>query len=237
MIIQGTTITGLGIYDSSFNSAGALLYLDAGQAASYSGSGTTWTDLSSNTNNATLVGSPTFTSAGTASYFTFNGAGTQYAGTPTAKWNQTYTGKTVFIVARLTSIANGTFRCMFGTASGTRNFNTYIYNPSSGVYQIHYSAGGAGGFSDNLSFSLNTWFVAAVTQTTGGLVSYYFNGQPVGTNSNITFSQWVSNGGENVAYGDNYWYGAIPVVAVYGRALNASEIQQNFNAIRGRYGL
>ena len=113
-IIQGTNIQGFTVYDSSFNSNGALLYLDAGQAASYSGSGTTWTDLSTNTNNATLVGSPTFVSSGANSYFSFNGAGTQYAGTPTAKYNQTYTGKTVFIVARLTAITASTFRCMFG---------------------------------------------------------------------------------------------------------------------------
>jgi len=234
-IIQGTNIQGFTVYDSSFNSNGALLYLDAGQAASYSGSGTTWTDLSTNTNNATLVGSPTFVSSGANSYFSFNGAGTQYAGTPTAKYNQTYTGKTVFIVARLTAITAGTFRCMFGTAAGTRNFNTYIYSPSAGVYQIHWSAGGGGGFSNNLSITTNQWFVAAVTQTTGGLVTYYLNGQPVGTNS-IAFSQWVSNGNENVAYGDNYWYGDIPVVAVYGRALTADQIQQDYNSLKGRYG-
>ena len=235
MLIQGTTITGLGIYDSSFNSNGALLYLDAGQAASYSGSGTTWTDLSTNNNNATLTGSPTYSTAWNGD-FTFNGAGTQYAGTPTAKYNQTYTGKTVFIVARLTSIATNTFRCMFGTPTGTRNFNTYIQCPSAGVYRIHFSTAGYGGFSSNIPLVLNQWFVVAVTQTATGAVTYYFNGQPAGTDSG-TFSQWVSNGNENVAYGDNYWYGDIPVVAVYGRALNASEIQQNYNAVASRYGL
>jgi Concanavalin A-like lectin/glucanases superfamily len=235
-IIQGTTIQGFNVYDASFNSTGALLYLDAGNTASYSGSGTTWYDLSTNTNNATLAGSPPFTSSGSASYFSFNGAGTQYAGTPTAKYNQTYTGKTVFVAAKLTSIATSTFRCLFGTPTGTRNFNTYIYCTAGGAYQIHFSAGPYGGFSTNLALSLNTWFVVAVTMTTGGVVTYYFNGQPAGTDSG-TFAQWVSNGNENVAYGDNYWYGAIPVVAVYGRALTADQIQQNFNAIRGRYGL
>ena len=220
----------------SFITSGAMLYLDAGQSSSYSGSGTTWTDLSTNTNNATLGGSPTFTSAGNASYFTFNGAGNQYASTPTAKYNQTYTGKTVFIAARMTSIASSQFRCLFGTASGSRNFNTYIYNNGS-AYVIHYSAGGLGGFSNSLPLTTNQWFIIAVTQTTGGLVTYYFNGQPAGTNSGITFSQWVSNGGENVAYGDNYWYGDIPVCAIYNRALSSGEITQNFNTLRGRYGI
>ena len=240
MIIQGVTISGFNVYDSSFNSNGALLYLDAGQAASYSGSGTTWTDLSNNNNNGTITGSPSYTTAYNGD-FTFNGAGTQYVNTPTAKYNQTYTGKTTFIVARMnaSSWTSGVdqFRCLFGTASGTRNFNTYIHHDTSNNFQIHWSANNLGGVSNNIPITANQWFIIAVTQTTGGLVTYYLNGQPVGTSTGITFSQWVTNGGENVAYADNYWYGDIPVVAVYGRALSGDEILQNYNSLAPRYGL
>ena len=220
-----------------FVTTNALLYLDAGQTASYSGSGTTWTDLSTNTNNATLVNSPTFTSAGAASYFTFSGTGFQYASTTASKFNVTYTGKTVMVAARMTAVLAGAYRCLFGTNTGTRNFNTYIYSPSTGVYQIHYSAGGGGGLSNNLPLTTNQWFVAAVTQNVSGLVSYYFNGQAVGTNTGQTFIQYAANGGEFVALGDNYWYGDIGVCAVYGRALTADEITQNYTAIRNRYGI
>jgi hypothetical protein len=237
MIIQGVTLSNTDVYDASFNSNGALLYVDAGNTASYPGTGTAWTGLSSNASNATLVNNPPWTSAGTASYFTFNGTGLQYASTTASKFNVTYTGKTVIVAARMTSVAATTYRCLFGTNTGTRNFNTYIYSPSSNVYQIHYSAGGTGGVSNNLPLSANQWFIAAVTQTTGGLVSYYFNGQPVGTNTGITFIQYAANGGEFVALGDNYWYGDIGVCAVYGRALSRNEITQNFNALRSRYGL
>jgi hypothetical protein len=240
MIIQGVTLSGISVFDSSFNSNGALLYLDAGNSSSYSGSGTTWTDLSGNTNNATLNGSPTFTSAGAASYFSFNGAGTQNATTASAKYVQTYTGKTVIMSARMAnnSFSAGQFRGLFGTAAGSRNFNTYMYAPSSGVYRLHYSANGTGGFSNNLPISYLQWFVIAVTQTTGGLVTYYLNGQPVGTNTGITFAQYANSGNsENVAFTDNYWYGDVGVTAVYGRTLGASEIQQNFNALKSRYGL
>ena len=126
-IIQGINIQGFNVYDSSFNSNGALLYLDSGQAASYSGSGTAWTDLSGNSNNATLVNSPAYTTAWNGD-FAFNGTGSQYASTIAAKFNQTYTGKTVFVAARMTAVAATTFRCLFGTNGGTRNFNTYIYS-------------------------------------------------------------------------------------------------------------
>ena len=238
MLIQGVTLTNVYVVDlPSIITTGALLYLDAGDPASYPGSGTTWTGLSTNASNATLVGSPPWTSAGTASYFTFNGLGSNYASTTASKFNVAYTGKTVFVAARMTAVLAGAFRGLFGTKSGTRNFNTYIYSPSSGVYQIHYSAGGGGGFSNNLSLTTNQWFTLAVTQTTGGLVTYYFNGQPAGTNTGITFIQYAANNGEYVALCDNYWYGDLPVVAVYGRALTAAEMLQNHNAVKTRYGI
>lgn len=236
MFIQGVALKGINVYDASFNGNDALLYVDAGNTSSYPGTGTTWTGLSNNSSNATLVGSPPFTSAGTSSYFTFNGLGSNYASTTASKFNVAYTGKTVFVVARMTGFSTGTFRCLFGTNSGTRNFNTYIYSPSSGVYQFHYSAGGGGGFSNNLPLTTNQWFVGAVTQTSGGLVTYYFNGVAVGTNS-ITFAQYASNGGEFIALGDNYWYGDIGMIAVYGQALTSNQIVQNYNALKGRYGL
>ena len=238
MIIQGITLTNTSVYDNSFNSNGALLYIDIGNPASYSGSGTTFTDLSSNSNNGTSAGSPTYTN-GYRGYLSFNGAGNQYIATATAKYNKTYTGKTVFIAARLASagISIGTYRCLFGTASGTRNFNTYLYSPSAGVYQIHYSAGSGGGMSNNIPLTVNQWFTIAVTHSLDGTVTYYFNGQPVGTNTGVTFTQWVSNGNENIGVGDNYWLGDIAVCAAYGRALSSDEILQGHNSFDGRFGV
>ena len=237
MIIQGVTLKGITVSDSSFNSNGALLYVDAGNTASYPGTGTTWTGLSSNSHNATLVGSPGFTSAGAASYFTFNGFGSNYASTTASKFNVTYTGKTVFIAARITAVVATAFRCMFGTNGGTRNFNIYIYSPSTGVYQMHYSAYYAGGFSNNLSLTAGQWGIFAVTHTTAGLVTYYHNGVAVGTNTGITFAQYASNSGEYIGLGDNYWYGDIALCAVYGKALNKDEVLQNYNSIKSRYNL
>lgn len=219
-----------------------LLYLDPGNSSSYSGSGTTWNDLSGNNNTATLNGGPTWTDAGAASYFTFNGTGTQNATTASAKYVQTYTGKTVMMAIRPSASAwtNGLdqFRGIFGTAAGSRNFNTYIHHDSSNNLQIHYSANGTGGFSNNISLPSNQWSIIAVTQTTSGLVTYYLNGQAVGTNTGITFAQYANSGNtENVAFTDNYWYGDVGVTAVYGSALTADEIQQNYNALILRFGI
>lgn len=242
MIIQGVTISGLEVYDASFNSRGALLYLNAGESASYSGTGTTWTDLSTNDNDATLVGSPTFTNAGPASYFSFNGTSGKYASTVASKYNKTYTGKTVIIAARMHPSAwtsgLAQYRCMFGS-NGFRNFSVYMYHSASNNFQFHYSTGAGGPFigtiSNNLSVTTNQWFVMSVTHTTSGVLSYYLNGQLVNTNTGVSFLQYGNNTGEFVAAADNYWYGDIGVVAVYGRALSPDEIRQNYNAISASY--
>jgi len=240
MIIRGATLYNVGFVQDQlpFVTAGTMLYLDAGQTRSYSGSGTTWTDLSSNTNNATITGSPPFTSAGTASYFSFNGAGTQYASTPTGKYNTTYTGKTTFFAARMNaSFGSGLYRCLFGSASGSRNFNTYIYSPSSGTYELHGSFGSGAILSNPLSLTTGQWFTVGVTQDASGNMTGYFNGQSVYSATGQTLAQWSSNGGEVVAYSDNYWYGDIAVTAIYSRALSAAEMSQNHSAVRLRYGV
>ena len=238
MIIQGVKITNATVTDASFNSNGALLYVDAGNTASYPGSGTTWTGLSNNSHNATLVNSPGFTSAGATSYFSFSGTGSQYASTTAAKFNTTYTGKTLIVAARMAnnSFPSSQFRGLFGTNGGTRNFNTYMYYDGTN-FKLHYSSGGGGGFSNNLSIAYMQWFVIAVTHTTGGLVTYYYNGVPVGTNTGITFAQYASNNGEFVALCDNSWYGDVNMCAVYGRALSRDDISQNFKSLKTRYGL
>jgi hypothetical protein len=129
------------------------------------------------------------------------------------------------------------YRGIFGTNTGQRNFNTYIHQDVSNNLQIHYSSNTFGGLSNNVSIPANTWVIVAVTQTTGGVVTFYFNGQAVGTVAGQTFAQYQSSSTENVGRLDNFWYGDIGVTAVYGRALNADQIKQNYNALALDYGL
>ena len=210
----------------------SILYLDAGYTASYPGSGSTWYDLSVQGNDATLTNTTYSINGG---YFTFNGTLTSKGALTSSKYNVAYFGKTVFVVAYLSShMSNNTFRAILGSSAGNRNFNFYLRRDTSGNYQLHYSAGGQGGFSSNLTFTPETWFTAAVTHTTGNLVSYYFNGQPVGTDTN-TFSQYLSGTTENIGIADNYWNGRIGLVSIYKVALSSSEILQNQNSVKNRY--
>jgi hypothetical protein len=225
--------------------ADALLYLDAGDPASYSGSGTTWTDLSIYQNDATLIGSPPWTNAGTGSYFSFNGS-TQYAPVTSSDMNVAYNGKTTMFSIRTVNAntGNGIYRALFGNGTGgVRNFNTYMYHVSGSTWQIQFSTGPnfdswAGPLSASFTVTDNEWIVIAVTQTTSGVVTYYVNGQQIGTPATgVTFSQYISGAADAVARADNYWRGDMGVCAVYGRALSANEILQNYNALSNRYPL
>ena len=54
---------------------GLVTMLDAGNSKSYSGSGTTWKDLSTNQQNATMNGNPSFSTATGVSHFDLDGDG------------------------------------------------------------------------------------------------------------------------------------------------------------------
>ena len=229
------------VYDT-FITNNTILYLDAGSASSYPGSGSVWYDLSVQDNDATLT-NITYSSVN-GGYFTFNGTINSKGSLTSAKYNVTYSGKTVFVTAYLSSdMTNDTYRAFEGSSAGARNFNFYLHRDSSGNYKLHYSVGlnsFQGGFSSNLtSFTPGTWFTAAVTQTTGGLVSYYFNGQPFGTNNAITFSQYLSSTPPSeidaIGVADNFWDGRIGLASVYKVALSSSEILQNHNSVKNRY--
>ncbi len=216
------------------NQSNLLLYLDAANRSSYPGSGTTWTDISSNANNATSLTGVTY-SSNNGGYLTFNGSGS--GSLVSSKYNTTYTGKTIFVAGNLTSIAAGTYRAMLGSSDGNRNFNMYMYSPASNRYQIHYSAGGTGTISSDLTYTPGNWFTAAITHTQAGTVTHYLNGAIVNSQTGITFSQYLSPSTEFIGRADNFWLGALSVIAVYKSALTAAEILQNHNAVRGRYGL
>jgi hypothetical protein len=120
--VEGKMAFGRATVSGGFVTTNMLLYLDAGNRASYPGTGTTWTDLSPNANNATSLTGFTYSSSNSG-YLSFNGAG---SGDLSAnKYNTTYTGKTIFVAGNLTNIGAGAFRAFLG-----RN---YILNTSASL--------------------------------------------------------------------------------------------------------
>jgi hypothetical protein len=235
--ISGTTVAGgISMSTAPIVTSGLLLYADA--AYGYSGSGTTWNDMSSVNNTGTLINSPTWTQPGAGGYFSFNGSN-QLSQYNSNLFNTAYTGKTVFIAARMNnsswtpSVAQ--YRCMFGSSGGNRNFNFYMYHDASNLYYLHFSAT-SGTLSNVISVTTNTWYIFAITQSST-TVSYYLNNSLVNAITGQTLGQYLTTTNENIAVSDNYWYGDIGFCAVYSKDLTTNELTQNYNAIRGRYGL
>lgn len=102
--------------------------------------------------------------------------------------------------------------------------------------------------SNDLSFSnvssvipLNTWTNMCFTWKTNGTSAIYKNGILYTNRSlgNIPSTNPASNGRIGLGHdnADDYFHGKMPSVQIYNRQLSAVEVYQNFNAMRGRYGV
>lgn len=228
---------------------GAYVYYDPD--ASYSGTGSTLTDLSGNGLNGTLFASPTWTT-GPGAYFTLNGT-SQYISTPNL-YNLGIETHTVEVWVYPTAST----KSIFSDASQQNNTSNYHANggtiSTSGANQV-YTVGLWNGSSPSGAVAgtgsyLNQWQQVVRTYD-GTTCTGYVNG--VAGNS-VTVS-WVSpkdNGQGNVWYLNfgnaettsfsgiataGWFAGRIGVIRIYYSALTAAQVLQNFNATKGGYGL
>lgn len=223
--------TGAPVVDSSLTQ-----WLDFGQTSSYSGSGTTVTDLSPTaTASVTLTGAPTFNNIDGGGSEVFNGS-TQYgtgSGTPLglSAYTKSFWFKlTSYIPGNnvVSSDVGGHF-CYFGGGNKLQSGHSFWSN--------------YGAFTSLTSFALNTWYHACVTFNTSTGMALYVNGvldsTYVSTTTNPTNTPVTGTGRVDIAnYGTgNNLAGSIGQVMVYNRALTASEVLKNYNALAGRYGL
>ena len=213
-----------------------VLCVDAANTKSYGGSGTTWTDLSGKGNNGTIINA-TFNSDG---YFAFDGSG-DYVTTgntlPDADELFADTG-TAWSVSSWFNVAFINFfdKAVTGRGGGIGAAAVYAV----WVDQANLRVRLRGGTITNISTSIadDTWYNVAVTWD-GSTARGYLNGQfittlAVGTASNQTetFTIGATDGGAQTGM-----IGGISQTLAYNRALTASEVAQNFNALRGRFGI
>ena len=215
-------------YNASVVKDGLVLYLDAANPKSYPGTGTTWYDLSGNGRHATKAGSqsPTYPLFSNG-YFTFTG------GVLADNYSR-------FQVSVPNLNAVTAFAIHYSTQAGN-----HVMRMSSDSFQL-----GPDGFCAGVSFSdigtggdrtatLNTWVCDALTFNGSNLIGYR-NGVSVASATRGTPTGLAGGtlniGTRNDAYAAHY-VGRISLVIIYDRVLSANEIQQNFIALRGRYGI
>jgi hypothetical protein len=229
--------TGIPIVDSSLK-----VWLDAAQSDSYSGIGNNWTNLTNSSANATLVNTPTFNTLNSGGSFNFDKNTFEYATVPDQGdlniWTvEAWAKVTSSLTNQVTAIVTGQYNLStkLNFSIGT-NRAPGSYNLCAGFFD------GAWRNTEGFSPTLNTWYHLVGTYD-GSTVSFYVNGL---LNSFLNYAGAPQSGGEiriarrwdGVTNNSiNFFPGDIALIRVYNRSLNTSEVGNNFNAERQRFGV
>lgn len=215
---------------------GLVLALDAANFKSYPGSGTNWSDLSNLGHDGTLVGSPFYDGQS----LLFDG------GTVRATLNLTsaitsLNGSDVTIIASVRPDTLVSSTTVFSPRGGPTNELDFGFS-SSNLRFDRYPAGGGAAISSTLSVPTSQWSIIAASAIYQSSVNFFLNGEfeTIAHTESFTGSTptIVSIGAQYQGSSwSRYFDGKIGFVYVYNRALNTSEVQQNYNASRRRFGL
>jgi len=207
---------------------GLVLHLDAAQLRSYSGSGTTWTDLSGNGNNGTLTNGPTFNS-GNGGYFTFDGTNdntTFTYKTPAQDTNTTFTWNTWFYNTR-----NNDADILMGNRFNPEGILEFIKLTTN---NFEYFKSGSPLILGIGTVTANQWNNITIVKNGSSFTSYNKSSQAsTGTSTQSIFSQPFVIGGQN----NEFYNGRVAITQVYNVALTSTEVGQNYNALKSRFGL
>jgi hypothetical protein len=210
---------------------GLVLYLDAGSPNSYyDKSSTTWKDISGGSNNGTLTNGPT--------YNTDSGGSIVFDGTND------------YVDITALSLSTWTVSCFFKSANVSGNFK--------GIIEFALTIDGRSGIGINangkplISYPPSKYVVSA-DATVDTSTWYHLTGTYDGTTAKLYLNGVIQNMGGvnssinavtlnkifigNFAVGSYYLNGNVSIVNIYNRTLSATEILQNFNATKTRFGL
>ena len=228
-------------YNPRLVTSGLLLYVDAANTRSYSGSGNTWYDLSPNSRNITLVNSPTYLSsnsgtidfdAPSSEYGTFTSPSTLSNFTCEAwiKVNTTPASNTVqAIITQAYPGTSSKINYSFGF-NGTNGAGAYDGKINGGFYD------GTWRLTSGFTPVVGTWYHTAVTYD-GSTIIQYQNGVQQSTLS-YAGTPTASGGSSYIMrrWDDlNFLDGVLSQLRLYDRALSAAEILQNYNSTKMRF--
>ena len=222
---------------------GLVLYLDAGNPLSYPGTGNTWTDLSGNNNNGTLINGPTYSSDNGGS-IVFDGVN-DYAEKTTSTFLTGDIEATIDTWIYYTGIStSASYNTIVAFGDGPNGGDTFSIGLTD-VYRIAISYNGGLNYQTaQNTLVTNTWNHIVVTKTPGAINTtskIYLNSvlQSASGPANIpNVNSRVIRVGKWTNEGAPYYpQMKCANVKIYNRALSQAEVQQNFNIFKGRYGL
>jgi hypothetical protein len=224
---------------------GLILHLDAGNSASYPGSGTTWTNLIDSSKNATLTAGITYSSSnqgylandGVNDYITMSNTaftlGSAFTIEIWYRFNSTetnvFTNGGLFTQSALADwnsgagsnrgLVLGANEIVYVNSSGNQVWTSYTSTPTSSAWHQYV-----------FTFSSGTGIVY-VDQT---IIYNQSNFQASYNGTNGTYGFTVTDSFSGIR---GELIGFIANVKIYNRTLGTSEILQNFNALRKRFGI
>jgi hypothetical protein len=204
-------------------SDGLVFQLDAANLRSYSGSGNTANGLVSGI-GGTLVNGVGFSSINGGS-FIFDGTN-DYIELGTSIQNYSVFTTSFWINF---NFFDASHRSPLGDDSGQFSYHILFW---SGSIYLGFPASYIGITHNNIS--INTWYNFVVTKNSSHSVSFYQNSLLLGTDF-VEAGKLVSI--NKIGRGYVYDNAKISNVSFYNRPLSATEIQQNFNAMRERYNI
>ena len=207
---------------------GLVFALDAGNTQSYPGSGTTWTDLSGNNNTGTLTNGPTF-SSDDGGYIDFDGTNDRVETSsdmfsPNANFTFSVWIKLDTVDSQSTIISDftntGSIQIVYNaTASGIRIVKSFVSTVDT--------------FS-NSALSANVWYHITITRQSN-TYKLYIDGSFISTfDSTDSYSRGAQSIGVNYN-GHTPLDGKISSTYCYSRTLSASEVLQNYKALKNRF--
>ena len=221
---------------------GLVLYLDAGNPLSYPGTGTIWTDLSNFGNNGTLINGPTFNSG--------NGGNIVFDGTNDFVTCGTAIGKLPNFTISCWIKPNAWNNCgiVFSSNVGGSQGRTHwgLWGRVNGNIEIYVSNGTSFQAANTaLPWSSvgvpNTNFTNITITVDGTNIKLFKNSVQIGSNITQTIQQsGISYDlciGKNAADSGYFYNGSVAQTLIYNRTLSSTEIIQNFNATKYRFGL
>lgn len=221
-----------------------IFYVDAGDTNSYAGSGTTWSDLSGNNYNATLVSSPTFNSSG---YFTFDGS-TDYATLGNISGLDIGNGNdiTVSVWLKTNSVVSKALISKYQTDTAEGGWVINLLNTGVVNIGLKDSAGNSITKSSVGTVNNSVWREVSVIfrGSAGGAVSIYIDGNFDSDSSTLAGNR--ANNSRALLIGGVHtptnvinpqYSGDISIVKIYNTALTAQQILNNYNGTKGRFGL
>ena len=192
---------------------------------------TVWKDISGNNRTGTLTNGPLFNTSNYGNIL-FDGTN-DYVIMPSGGSYSEY--NFMFFCKWITDTAASSR--LFGCDA----FGTYtVFTPSNVGFHYNQSAGSSTTISSGVNVGLGTWCHVAVTVSTLSSIAYiYINGLLTNGSSSIPYINLSGNlflGAQNTGAGVLANCN-ISVFQLYNRVLNATEIMQNYQADKTRFGL